>query len=139
MPGVIAILEDDDRRAEVMRKAIATRFPTLECVIFDNAPAMIEWLKSSLDTVHIISLDHDLESSSGAFDAGTGRDVADFLATQLPCCPVIIHTSNNIGGAGMKYALEDAGWVNDSVLPLNDLEWIESDWCRKIGELITAG
>jgi hypothetical protein len=137
--GVIAILEDDDRRAEVMRKTIATRFPTLECVIFDNAPAMIEWLKSSLDTVHIISLDHDLESSSGGFDAGTGRDVADFLATQLPCCPVIIHTSNSIGGAGMKYAIEDAGWVSDSVLPLNDLGWIEDDWCRKIGELITAG
>jgi hypothetical protein len=65
--------------------------------------------------------------------------VADFLATQSPCCPVIIHTSNSIGGAGMKYVLENAGWINDSVLPLNDLEWIESDWCRKIGELITAG
>ena len=101
-------------------------------MIFDNAADMIAWVKGSLEKVVIMSLDHDLEPSSlrdgRAFDPGTGRDVVDFLVTQKPAFPVIIHTSNHIAGDGMKYALEDARWINKRVLPFDDFEteWIET-------------
>ena len=35
----------------------------------------------------------------------------------------------------MKWALEEAGWQYETVMPFNDIEWIEGLWIRKILEL----
>jgi hypothetical protein len=45
---LIAILEDEVRRSEVMHQEISQRFPCLDCIIFDNAPDMIALLKDSV-------------------------------------------------------------------------------------------
>lgn len=132
MNKIIAILDDDDRRGEMMRKEISQGFPGADCIIFNNAPSMIAWLKDSLEKVVLMSLDHDLgpnsERDGKTFDPGTGRDVVNFLITQKVSFPVIIHTTNHLGGDGMRYALEDAGWTVKRVVPLDDLSWIKDEW-----------
>lgn len=141
MDKLIAILEDDDSRATTMRHELVQRFPELKCEVFDNAPDMIAWFRQSLNTVTIMSLDHDLganrQRGGKIFDPGTGRDVVDFLLSQNPICPVIIHTTNQFGGDGMRYALEDAHWVVKRIVPHNDLEWISKDWIEIVAREIT--
>ena len=72
----------------------------------DSAEA-IAWLEARQHLVDLISLDHDLDSvdrdESPRRDHGCGRGVADYLAEQLPTCPIIIHTSNSIAGDGMYF------------------------------------
>ncbi len=140
MTQLIAILEDDDRRTQAMRQILKQKLPKRLSHFFDNAPDMIAWLKEGLWAVSLISLDHDLgpnrEKNGETFDPGIGRDVVDFLATQRPTCPVIIHTTNAMGGEGMKYVLEQAGWHYERVVPFGDIEWIEELWIRKVLEQI---
>lgn len=140
MNKLIAILEDDERRAEVMRQEIAKRFPSMDCIIFNNAPDMIVWLKDSLEKVTIISLDHDLgpnsERDGKVFDPGVGRDVVDFLESHKPVCPVIIHTTNSFGGDGMRYALEDTGWTVKRVIPFDGSSWIKDEWIDAVVKLM---
>jgi hypothetical protein len=80
----------------------------------------------------LIALDHDLEFLEGdghvMIDPGTGREVADFLATQPPVCPVIIHTTNTPAGEGMEMSLNEAGWKTNRLIPYGDMEWIPESW-----------
>jgi hypothetical protein len=138
MQSVIAILEDDDERACRMRDSIACSFPDMSLVIFDNAPDMILWLRDSLGSVKLMSLDHDLEFSNKADgDPGTGRDVVDFLIGESPVCPVIIHTSNVTGGDGMQSELQAMDWVTYRILPFG-MRWIETEWLGKVMEFLTT-
>ena len=93
---------------------------------------MIDWLTQHLEEVIVISLDHDLDlvpGESGRFiDSGTGRDVADFLAQHAPCCPVVLHTTNQPAAQGMEMVLVDAGWHVRRVSPYGDMEWIDEVW-----------
>ena len=137
---IIAILEDNEARTQAMRAAIADALPDATCVFFNSAHAIIEWFAVNLDSVSLISLDHDLDFLPGPeklIDPGDGRDVAQFLATQKPCCPVIVHTSNNEGAFSMMFTLQDAGWRAERVLPENDLEWVKSRWIETVARLIT--
>lgn len=139
---IIVILDDDAERVEMMRKEITKRFPDFTYVFFDNAPDMIAWLKDSLEKIVVISLDHDLgpnrERDGEVFDPGVGRDVVDFLESHKPVCPVLIHTTNQYGGDGMRYALEDSGWFVKRVIPMSDLSWIKDEWIEKMAELINS-
>ena len=72
------------------------------------------------------------------FDPGTGRDVANYLATRSPSCPVIIHTTNGLAAPGMAMVLDDAGWKNDGVVPYNDLQWISEWWLKKVSLILEA-
>jgi hypothetical protein len=136
MTQLIAILEDDERRIQAMRQILRQKLPKWSSHFFDNAPDMIVWLKEALLKVSLISLDHDLgqnrERNGEIFDPGIGRNVVDFLVTQKPICPVIIHTTNMIGGEGMKYVLSQAGWYYERVVPFGDIEWIEDLWIKKL-------
>ena len=75
---------------------------------------MIAFLERELESVDLISLDHDLGPArlvgEEQLDPGTGRDVTRFLAARPPRCPVIVHTSNPLGREGMVTDLELAGW-----------------------------
>ena len=88
----------------------------------------------------LISLDHDLpcvRSPDGlADDYGTGREVADYLATVGSVCPVVVHTANSPAGDGMMRVLKDAGWSASRVRPIDDLRWIDVDWSPAARELI---
>ena len=136
MKKVILIMDDDERRLNSMSALIAGTYPNYESVLIDNAPDTIAWLKSNLSSAVLISLDHDLgpnrERDGQIFDPGTGRDLVDYLVTQNPACPVIVHTTNHIGRDGMIFALEGAGWKTSFVIPYDDLEWINGTWKMEI-------
>src|SRR3954470_11508292 len=98
---------------------------------------MIADLKEGLERASLISLDHDLNPQSpDSPDPGTGYDVAKLLAELIPCCPIIIHTSNGERGTWMAGVLQRAGWQYDRVYPLGD-DWISKDWApivrRRLG------
>ncbi len=139
MRDVIAVLEDDQRRAEAMKQEIQRIFPLSRIVFFDNAPDMLEWLDNGLPSVHLLSLDHDLgpnrQRHGETFDPGIGRDVAEFLATKKASCPVLIHSSNTEGSYGMQFLLKDAGWSVERVAPFDDLTWIRAQWSERLAAL----
>src|SRR5262249_52296668 len=62
----------------------------------------------------LIGLDHDLELQPGpdgrCIDTGTGREMADYLASKAPACPVILHTTNAAAAVGMEMVLREAHW-----------------------------
>lgn len=140
MTDLLGILEDDADRAAAMRRALRSTLPDLDALFFDNAPEMIEWLEASLDALSALSLDHDLGPTRNRegrpFDPGIGRDVVDFLETQPPSCPVIIHSSNGPAADGMLYALQLAGWSAERVYPHGDLKWVSGDWVDEIAAVL---
>lgn len=130
--NTIAVLDDDQGRRLAMQAALADRLPQYLHVFFDNAPDMIAWLSEHMYDLAAVSLDHDLgpnrEREGIQFDPGTGRDVAEFLATQDPRCSIIIATTNSIARPGMELVLQDSGWCTINVLPFSDLSWIGEAW-----------
>ncbi|WP_339735622.1 cyclic-phosphate processing receiver domain-containing protein [uncultured Gimesia sp.] len=133
MTSTIVILDDEIDRLEAMTAVLSKRLPGYEMVTFKNAPDIVAWLASNISSAAIISLDHDLfPQSEDDPDPGTGRDVADFLATQSPVCHVIIHTTNSLAAPGMELALNDRGWTSSRVMPFNDLEWVTVWWVREV-------
>ena len=133
----LVILEDNAERVEAMRAQLQKEAINLAVEVFPDAPSCISWLGSHLHEATIISLDHDLEPVSGALaDPGTGRDVADWLAGQLPKRPVIVHSSNNVSAFGMQMALEEGGIVVDRVSPYEDLKWIRQVWIGAVREIL---
>ena len=136
MKNMIMIMDDDKDRLNTMHLWLQNLYFSWESVLFDNAPDTIEWLKHNLNTLVLMSLDHDLgptrERNGEVFDPGTGRDVVDYLVTQNPVCPVIVHSTNYIARDGMIFALKGSGWKVSYVVPYNDLEWIEGAWSEEI-------
>jgi hypothetical protein len=136
MCSKIIILEDNPDRIEEMTRCIKDYFSKCHLVIFDNAPDFICWLQDHLEEVNLICLDHDLgpnrKRDGEVFDPGTGRDVADYLATRTPACPVLIHTTNSLAAPGMEMVLEDAGWAHSRVYPMDDLQWIRAHWIEDV-------
>ena len=105
--------------------------------IWRDAPTMIVECASSLDDARLISLDHDLLAQAGADrDPGNGLEVAEYLASYIPLCPVIIHTSNADRAWSMHNEFRFAGWTVDRVEPLGD-DWIPRFWLPKVCELLT--
>jgi hypothetical protein len=105
----IILIMDDANRLTAVSSLVAERYPECEIVLFDNAPDTIEWLKNNLSSLALMSLDHDLginkERNGEVFDPGIGRDVVDYLVTQVPRCPVILHTTNYMARDGMTFAM----------------------------------
>lgn len=141
MPSIIAILEDDENRIALMREQFGKIAFEYDLAFFDNAPDMLRWLRGNLNSVALLCLDHDLgpnrKRDGEVFDPGTGRDIVDYLITCPPTCPVLIHSTNSPAAEGMRFALDDAGWHNQRVIPLGDLEWIESEWSSKVATLLS--
>jgi CheY-like chemotaxis protein len=139
----IVILEDNDDRRAHMRDCLQHRLPQHEVHFFVSATDMISHLqRSGLDGLRLIVLDHDLELLPAAdgklVDPGTGRDVADYLATHAPVCPIVIHTTNAPAGVGMQTVLEEAGWSVTRVVPYGDHEWIGQTWLGAVRDAITG-
>jgi CheY-like chemotaxis protein len=132
MASKIVILEDNDDRRAVMRACLADRFYTFDAHFFDDAAETIRFLDEHLAETLVISLDHDLELKPGpdgrSVDPGTGREVAEFLITKAPACPVVIATTNSAAASSMVAVLRRAGWKTRRVIPFDDMRWIETDW-----------
>ena len=78
------------------------------------------------------------DGAGGCIDLGTGREVADYLATREPVCPVIIHTSNTVAEVGMRMTLQESGWRTKRVIPFDDVQWIATDWFRAMRRAIVG-
>jgi len=125
-----------------MNACLTEIFPDAQVLYFDDAQVMIDWLAQHLGDVILISLDHDLAIRTidgKSVDCGTGRQVADYLASVPPTCPVIIHSSNDPCAAGMFFALKDAGWPCSRVYPCDDLAWIASAWADRVQQYLREG
>jgi CheY-like chemotaxis protein len=139
-PGIIAVLEDNAGRRDLMRATLKDRFHQYQAVFFDATADMIEFLDARLPHIVLIALDHDLElketDNGKCADPGCGRDVADFLAAQPAICPVVIHSTNSAAADAMAFALNEAGWRTYRVTPFGDLEWIPTLWLRTVRRAI---
>jgi len=138
----IAILEDNLDRRAVMSACLADRFAMYDARFFDDAREMIRFLDQHLAETLVIALDHDLELKTAPYgrcvDVGTGREVADYLSTKIPVCPVIIHTSNADAAVGMEMVLHDAHWKTRRVVPFDDTDWIAKQWFRAVRRAIVG-
>src|SRR5262245_1418816 len=138
----ILILEDNEDRRSAMRGCLQHRFHQYESVFFADANEMLAYLDAKLGDTLLISLDHDLEmldSKNGKLeDPGTGRVVADYLASKSPSCPVIVATTNTHAGDGMEFLLRDADWNVHRVHPYGDMEWISTAWFKTVRKAIVA-
>lgn len=136
MTQTIAILDDEPERIQAMRAWLSAHYASRPVVDFDNAPDMNDWFAANLTECRLICLDHDLgpnrRRDGEIFDPGIGRDVANFLASQSPVCPVIIHTTNHIARPGMISTLQDAGWKVSYVSPYADLLWVQEVWADAV-------
>jgi hypothetical protein len=125
-----------------MLRLLALRHPEFEANVFRNSPDMIGWLREHLLRIRLLSLDHDLGPNQlkegNTFDPGTGRDVADFLATQTPQCHVILHTTNRLAAPGMQRVLNESGWTVSQVVPYGDLDWISERWITEVGLVVQS-
>ena len=131
MAGLVAILEDNAGRIAEMQACLAEALPGVPSVFFENAFEMISWLEQHLDEVLLISLDHDLpllDAIVNQIDCGDGRMVADFLASMLPTCPVIVHSSNADCAPGMYFTLKEKGWPTVRIVPHEDQAWVREAW-----------
>ena len=128
----ILILEDDDRRVSAMREWLEERLYPFECVVFESASEFIAYVENGLDEVALVSLDHDLNvirtPTGDVVDLGTGRQVAEYLATHEPAFPVVIRSSNVHGAIAMNEVLAEANWRTYSVTPYGDLDWVDEVW-----------
>ncbi len=142
MHDTIGILDDDPDRIAVMEGLLRDQFREYAVCTFDNAPEMIQWLAGHLSALALICLDHDLGPNrmreGASFDPGTGRHVADFLATQSPVCPVIIHSTNGLAVPGMIMALKESGWQCRRVVPDGELSWIPNWWFPEVVEALSG-
>jgi hypothetical protein len=139
---LIAILDDESERRAEMIQSLRDTLPDAEVALFDNAPAIVAWLRERLHDVAVLSLDHDLGPNrledGVLLDPGTGRDVTDFLAQVAASCPVVVHTSNSHGATSMLATLELAGWHGHRVVPVNDLAWIRERWGPLVARLLSS-
>jgi hypothetical protein len=132
---MILILEDNADRVARFREVAGRIAPDLPVRFWHSAHSMIADLVDGLEHASLISLDHDLVRLEGEEDPGTGYDVASLLGQLIPCCPVIIHTSNGERGTWMIGALLGAGWRIERVYPFGD-NWIELDWAAAVLRLL---
>jgi hypothetical protein len=139
----IIVLEDNEERRAAMLDCLRDRFPQYKPKFFISATEMLGFLKRVEHTeLLLIALDHDLDmlpgDDGGLVDPGTGRDVADYLATQTPVCPIVIHTTNESAGIAMQALLEDAGWSVTRVMPYGGTAWIGQTWFRAVRDAIVG-
>jgi hypothetical protein len=131
-------LEDNEDRIRQFRRAADAIAPEIPVRFWRSAHAMIADLVEGLEHASIISLDHDLNRIGDEADPGTGYDVAKLLEDLIPCCPIVIHTSNGERGTWMEGALQHSGWQYDRVYPFGD-DWIAKDWTpvvrRRLGRV----
>jgi CheY-like chemotaxis protein len=138
----IVILEDNAERQALMQERLQDRLPQYRPHFFATAAECIGFLQRRLPDTVAIALDHDLDmipiGSQRMLDAGTGRDVADYLATQTPICPVVVHTTNLPAADGMSAVLQESGWQVERVAPYGDLEWISELWFPSLREAMSV-
>lgn len=131
----IFLLEDTESRIR--------RFAELglDIVVRNDAFDAVAYLHAHRAEIRLLSLDHDLkphETPCGNLGIACGCFVVDFLNLMEPFCPVMIHTSNEVGANVMKHRLTGHGWNViwvKSELPYPD-DWIQTLWNDRAREAL---
>ena len=109
---------------------------------FHDVKSILAWLTGHLDKAQLICLDDDLGIRRRRYHKsepnGNGLEVAAYLATRKPTCPVIIHAADQDTAAEMAKLLDDAGWTTEEVSPSCDPKWIRNEWIPKVQELLAS-
>ena len=138
----IVVLEDNAERVALMRDCVADRFPMYDGHFFDDARDAVRFLDDHLAETLVIALDNDLELKADTdgqlVDPGEGRDVAAFLTTKQPVCPVVVHSTNTDAVEAMQVSLRRAGWKTRRVVPFDDMNWIATDWFATVRRAIVG-
>ncbi len=140
---LIAILEDDERRLDVMESTLDELGLAHRAVFFDGALQMIAWLEENFARVSIVSLNHAARATRvrelQPVSPGTGHDVVEWLAARPPAFPVLLHSGDARARDAMQAALQKAGWTAEAIAPVADLLWIQKYWIRRVRELFGPG
>lgn len=127
-PKLILMLEDETERLVRFDAVLSKQCEKVQWQHWRTAPHFIAGFNAIDRSPSLICLDHDLFTDHPSDpDPGDGRDVAQFMAKQTPCCHVIIHSSNTFAADSMFFTLTDAGWDVEKIAPLGK-DWIESYW-----------
>lgn len=137
MRNQILILEDNQERRDGFSAILRDLVPDCEIVYWNNARIMTEDLLGHLENARFISLDHDLNEVDASENAGDGLLVAEFLAGQSPCCPVVVHSSNYERSLSMVNELSYAKWHVERVGPVCE-DWITSLWKPVVVRLLAV-
>ncbi len=125
---VIAVLEDNPDRVAEMRRWLGERFEGYETFFTDDPDTLIGYLAGRPGAVLAVSLDHDLHERPDMSTEVTGMQVVDYLVTQPPRFPVVVHSSNRPAVARMRRRLTRKNWGVSVVVPFDDTAWIGDDW-----------
>lgn len=129
------VLEDDEQRALFFNQSVSELLDDSTLKICQSVSQFFDHNENS-EGIDLISLDYDL-SFSPAKDPGRGSDVADFLSSKKPRCPVILHTSDMMGRDAMSYRLESSGWDVTIVEPQGPPDmWVSSMWIQVVKKLL---
>ena len=135
----ILILEDNETRLLGFLRALSDTGSPLKVKVWNDAHTMMAEVDQYINDACVISLDHDLYPTDVDHDdPGDGLDVARYLATFDPACPVIIHSSNADRSRVMQGELELAGWTCTMVGPFGE-GWVEKDWLPVVLRAVAAG
>jgi len=130
------ILEDNVNRTESFYEAASLSDSKVDVKVWRIAQQMIEELPNYINKASLISLDHDLyRHTDDDPEPGTGREVANYLSTLVPSCPVIIHSTNTDAAWGMHNELTYAGWRAEIIHHLDEPNWIQTRWFLLANEL----
>lgn len=133
--NIIAVLEDDQRRISEIRAAVKQHFSAYDLRVFISAREMITWLVNTPRSAGLLSLDCDLDLTS--IDDGecrSGEAVTAYLASNLPECPVLIHSSNAMRAPAMHMELALAGCKRVALCPFQDSD----SWAKDVRDLLNA-
>jgi len=134
----LLLLEDNDERIAAFQAILPALGNDWQIRVWRDAPTMLTECTDYFPETCLISLDHDLNPSPGATsDPGTGLEVAKFLASHFPFCPVIIHSTNADQAWSMHNELRFGGWTIERFGPIGD-DWFRKLWLPKAKELLSA-
>jgi len=136
----VLVLEDSPERIHAFTEAIRL-VDDAKLFVWKSAHAMIRDLPGHLPNATLLSLDFDLiPDSNSTGDPGSGLDVCDFLAKQVPVCPIILHSSNEQAVWEMLFKLGEGNWETDWLRhdPLG-VVWIGTLWLPKIQSYLARG
>jgi ADP-ribosylglycohydrolase len=132
----LLLLEDNAERIATFAAVVRELGEDWQVRVCRDALTMIAECEGCFADTHLISLDHDLNPQPGATsDPGTGLEVAKFLASHFPFCPVIIHSTNADRAWSMHNELRFGGWTVERFGPIGD-DWFHKIWLPKARELL---
>lgn len=132
----LLLLEDNAERIEGFGSVVLELGSDWRMKVWRDAPTMLAECQNYFVDTHLISLDHDLNPQPGAtVDPGTGLEVAKLLASHLPFCPVIIHSTNADRAWSMHNELRFGGWAVERFAPLGG-DWFHKLWLPKAREML---